>query len=102
MLSRPRISGFRVRASEHLRARDCRVGVGSTPCDLQEASPRARFFLSSSFLFEFVVSQGGLDGLSGQCGVVQFHREKAEFLGGICVLHGLGVLHHLPLHPFRG
>ena len=64
--------------------------------------PKGLFLLVLFFLFEFVVSQGGLDGLSGQCGVVQFHRQKAEFLGGICVLHGQGVLHHLPLHPFRG
>ena len=52
------------------------------------------FFLG--FLFQFVISQGSLDGILGQHGAVQFHRRQAELLGDVCVFDGQGFLHRLP------
>lgn len=66
-------------------------------CGPFEASITRRSFLLGlscfGFLFQFVISQGGLDGVFSQHGAVQFHRREAQLLGDVCVFDGQGFLH---------
>ena len=69
--------------------------AGSSCCDPLECLQGSLllWLLLLGLLLQFVVSQGGLDGVFCQHGAVQFHRRQAELLGDVGVFDGQGVLH---------
>jgi len=51
---------------------------------------------------DFIVVEGGLDGVLGQHGAVEFNRRQAQFLGNVRVPHLIRLLQTLSLDPLRG